>query len=308
MTTTNSTTQTGQNPPLFQNELTRSSRIIHTPSMFARTSLIHLQEVGSLTALAPHVSKRSHLQSYLFFIVTDGAGSLSYDGTSYMLHTNDCVFIDCRKPYSQGASDQKSAFTGDFEQLWSLKWVHFYGPTMSAIYDKYKERGGKSVFQSTHMDEYLTCIESVFHTASAASYTCDMQIAEKLTSLLALLMEDAWDTKCETIHSAPKRLSIKEIKDFLDDHYIEKLSLDDLAARFYINKQYLARIFKEQYGFTVNGYLSRVRITNAKSMLRFSDKNIEEISTSVGFSDPNYFSRTFKKLEGISPSQYRESW
>ena len=60
----------------FQNELTKSSRHIHTASPFVRSSgLPYLQEVGELTALAPHTSSRSNLPSYLFFIVTDGAGS-----------------------------------------------------------------------------------------------------------------------------------------------------------------------------------------------------------------------------------------
>ena len=50
----------------------RSSRILYTPSPFARSSLLHLQEVGSLTAMKPHISKREKLHSYLCFVVEDG--------------------------------------------------------------------------------------------------------------------------------------------------------------------------------------------------------------------------------------------
>lgn len=78
----------------------RSSRILYTPSPFARSSLLHLQEVGSLTAIRPHTSKREKLQSYLCFMVEDGEGELVYEGKKYELIRGDVVFIDCRKAYS----------------------------------------------------------------------------------------------------------------------------------------------------------------------------------------------------------------
>ena len=68
-----------------------SSRIIYTPSTFARTSLLHLQEVGSLQAVHPHVSKRSNLVSFLCFIVLSGEGELRYEGEEFKLHQGDCV-------------------------------------------------------------------------------------------------------------------------------------------------------------------------------------------------------------------------
>ena len=77
-----------------------SSRIIYTPSTFARTSLLHLQEVGSLQAVHPHVSQREDLMSFLCFIVLSGEGELSYEEQTYQLSEGDCVFIDCRKAYN----------------------------------------------------------------------------------------------------------------------------------------------------------------------------------------------------------------
>ena len=63
-----------------QSSSVSSSRIIYTPSTFARTSLLHLQEVGSLKALHPHTSKRSDLVSFLCFVVLSGEGELKYEG------------------------------------------------------------------------------------------------------------------------------------------------------------------------------------------------------------------------------------
>lgn len=111
-----------------------SDRILYTPSNFARTSLLYLQEIGSLQVHKPHSTGRSNLSSYLFFTVTDGEGELICEGRTYSLRTGDCVFIDCRKQYAHSSS----------EKLWSLSWIHFYGPNMTAIYDKYLERGGRA--------------------------------------------------------------------------------------------------------------------------------------------------------------------
>ena len=68
-----------------QSSSVSSSRIIYTPSTFARTSLLHLQEVGSLQAVHPHVSKRSNLVSFLCFIVLSGEGELRYEGEEFKL-------------------------------------------------------------------------------------------------------------------------------------------------------------------------------------------------------------------------------
>lgn len=61
-------------------------------------------------------------------------------------------------------------------------------------------------------------------------------------------------------------------------------------------------------GTTINSYLIAKRITRAKQMLRFTDKTLEEIAVSVGMNGGNYFSRMFKKIEGISPREYRKQW
>ena len=103
-------------------------------------------------------------------------------------------------------------------------------------------------------------------------------------------------------------MELSTIKEFLDEHYTEKVTLDDLADKFFINKFYLSKIFKETYGTTVNNYLISKRITRAKQLLRFTDMTVDEIGVGVGMGDANYFSRMFRKVEGISPREFRKQW
>lgn len=279
----------------------QSSRILYTPSPFARSSLLHLQEVGSLTAIKPHTSKREKLQSYLCFIVEDGEGELVYEGKKYELRRGDVVFIDCRKAYSHSTGMNLNA------GLWSLQWCHFYGPNMGAIYRKYQERGGRPVFQTSQLQFYHDILDELYNIASSPDYVRDMRIHEKLSSLLILLMEDAWDEDKSTDHTSVTITDIQEIKEYLDTHFKDKITLDQLSSHFYINKSYMQSLFKGRYGSTINAYLNQVRITYVKQQLRFTDKTIEVLAEELHI-DPPYLSRMFKKIEGISPSAFRQSW
>ncbi|MBR4667979.1 MAG: AraC family ligand binding domain-containing protein, partial [Butyrivibrio sp.] len=84
---------------LFQGEYVSSNRLLYTPSEFARSNLVHLQEIGSLKAMKTHTSKRQNLDSFLFFSVKEGSGILDYGGKKYNVNTGDCVFINCKNPY-----------------------------------------------------------------------------------------------------------------------------------------------------------------------------------------------------------------
>lgn len=313
----------------FNMDSVSSTRIIYTPSTFARSALTHLQETGTLQAIYPHKNQRSGLCSCLFFIVLNGDGKLTYDGKQYMLHPGDCVFIDCKKMYSHetgtlpdtanpdgisvweaamGSGASTTVNDGNekpSDQLWSLQWAHFYSPNMSAIYQKYQERGGKPVFRTKQLDSYRRILNELYHIAESADYVRDMHIHEKLSSLLTLLMEDAWEGT--QTQSQSDTVDIQQVKDYLDTNFIKKITLNDLVGSFYLNKYYLMKLFKDRYGMTINAYLNQARVTWVKQQLRFTDKTIEMLAAELQI-EPAYLSRLFKKVEGISPTQFRKSW
>ncbi len=279
---------------LFHGSLVTTSRILYTPSAFARTSLIHLQETGFLEARKPHKSRRENLASCLFFQVLSGHGTLEYMGETFPLITGDCAFLDCRRPYSHCTSDE----------LWQLKWAHFYGPNMNSIYEKYAEFAKLDTLRFIVSGRIL---DELYETASSEDHVRDMRIFEKLASLLTLLMEQSWNPENRRRITAKKQ-NLQNVKEYLDRHYMDRINLDDLAEKFYINKFYLARIFKEQFGVSINNYLLQIRITHAKQLLRFTDQTVEAIGRECGVEDANYFSRMFRKVEGISPGEFRRMW
>lgn len=284
------------NTALFHGDLVESRRIIYTPSDFAKTSLLHLQEIGSLQAQKPHISRRENLISYLFFIVSSGTGALVYNGQRHVLASGDCVFIDCSRSYSHENSDD----------LWGLKWINFYGSNLNSIYAKYLERGGQPCFHPGNLHGFDQLWNDLYQIASSSDYIRDMRIYEKLSSLLTLLMEKSWHKNSSQVSSTKQNLIA--VQEYLDENYSKKITLEELADKFFINKFYLTRVFKQQFGLSVNNYLLQIRITHAKYLLRFTLQSVESIGLECGMGELYYFSRTFKKVEGISPSEYRRMW
>ena len=284
------------NTALFHGDLVESRRIIYTPSDFAKTSLLHLQEIGSLQAQKPHISRRENLISYLFFIVSSGTGALVYNGQRHVLASGDCVFIDCSRSYSHETSDD----------LWGLKWIHFYGSNLNSIYAKYLERGGQPCFHPGNLHGFDQLWNDLYQIASSSDYIRDMRIYEKLSSLLTLLMEKSWHKNSSQVSSTKQNLIA--VQEYLDENYSKKITLEELADKFFINKFYLTRVFKQQFGLSVNNYLLQIRITHAKYLLRFTLQSVESIGLECGMGELYYFSRTLKKVEGISPSEYRRMW
>lgn len=261
-------------------------------------NLLYLQETGSLTAIKTHTSSRQNLSSFLFFYVVDGEGSLTYQNQIYSMKKGDCAFIDCRKKYSQSSSSKN---------LWSLKWVHFYGSTMSEIYSKYLERGGEACFSAGDgvNNPFFPILDSIMETASSSSYTRDMMINEKLSQLLTVLMEYSWNPE-KAKQSNTKCLNISNVRAYIDQNYTSKISLESVANQFNVNKSYLLRLFKENTGLTVNNYILQKRILMAKNELRFSNNTMDVIAEECGLETANYFIRIFKKIEGMTPGEYRK--
>ena len=99
--------------------------------------------------------------------------------------------------------------------------------------------------------------------------------------------------------------SVHEVTAYLNDHYREDLTLEDLAEKFFISRFYLTRIFKETTGITVVQYLTVVRIRQAARLLRETDSPITEIADLCGFGNVTYFEKVFHRIRGMTPRQYR---
>lgn len=92
---------------------------------------------------------------------------------------------------------------------------------------------------------------------------------------------------------------------YIQDRFTEDLSLEDVADFVHLNAHYFSKIFKQQTGSTFIDYVTKLRIDKAKFLMGSEDLSLKEVCYKVGYNDPNYFSRVFKKVTGITASEFR---
>lgn len=99
---------------------------------------------------------------------------------------------------------------------------------------------------------------------------------------------------------------IENIMEYIQKHYYENINVSELAEMYYLNDTYLSTLFKEKTGWTLKSYLESVRIEKAKSLLKSRDYTIAYVASAVGYTDPNYFSKVFKRYTDLTPRQFRD--
>ena len=118
------------------------------------------------------------------------------------------------------------------------------------------------------------------------------------------------DSACRNIVNKRMEKStdiMKSAKSYIDENFSKEISLDDVSRTVNISPYYFSKIFKEENGQNFIEYLTNIRIEKAKELLKGSDYSMKEICSMCGYQDPNYFSRTFKKNVGVTPTEYKEA-
>ena len=125
------------------------------------------------------------------------------------------------------------------------------------------------------------------------------------------IVEAVAEQLCKEVQNKQKSHAAQltgQILDFLQREYANsELTLSYTADHFYITSSYLSTFFKENVGDTFLNYLTRLRVEHAKELIRTTNLSMGEIALRVGYASGNTFTRIFKKVEGITPTQYRES-
>lgn len=102
------------------------------------------------------------------------------------------------------------------------------------------------------------------------------------------------------------RQVIDNVKKYIRENYDKDLTLEEIAASVYLSPYYAARVFKHGQNMTIMNYVTKVRLEEAKKLLRNPRFQVEEIAQKLGYNDASYFSKVFRRNEGMSPSQFRQ--
>lgn len=101
---------------------------------------------------------------------------------------------------------------------------------------------------------------------------------------------------------------VEQARQYIEHHFAQDINLNGISREMHVSPYYFSKLFKATTGQNFIEYLTQIRMETAKAKLSGSNQSVKEICLSIGYSDPNYFSRSFKKYAGYSPSEYREAF
>lgn len=133
----------------------------------------------------------------------------------------------------------------------------------------------------------------------------DRRIILLLEELLILLNRESKQNKLQP-DSNIKDEKVLSIISYINENYMNNITLPLLSDKFYISQSYLVHLFKDRTGFTIMEYLNKKRISISQQMLSTNNYNISTVGELVGYNNLTSFSRTFKEIVGVSPMQYKK--
>jgi AraC-like DNA-binding protein len=196
------------------------------------------------------------------------------------------------------------AYGASLTDPWSIHWVHFIGDEA----DYYARLLPDRVYQLPTSAACVRAMERTFHDAYAGlagGYLSRniVYLAHTLRHLLGLLFYSNQSYSTEL--RAPPTRDLQTTIDFMVEHLAEPLRLADLGRHAGLSAVHFASLFRRQTGMAPIEYFIHLRIRHACRLLDTTGLTIREIGYRVGYEDPYYFSRTFRKLMGFPPRQYR---
>jgi AraC-like DNA-binding protein len=265
----------------------------------SKASLLYLQEAGEFFAGPEYYTTREGFASYLLKYTISGCGVLEYQGQQHLVPPGHVYWIDCRK--RQHYHVHQSA------GHWRVIWVHFYGANAQFYYDLFLKQNGGSPVAAMPVD---SPVYKILHQLLEQSGIGGYQQKNDLiyANLLHQLVNEVTLSTMVSDHLDDIPQTIRSVQIYLTQNYQKSTTLEQLGSQFNLNPFYLQKQFKRYVGQTPSEYVIYLRITRAKELLRNTQKPIGEIAADVGIDNLGYFTRLFKKQEGMTPRDYSKLW
>ena len=243
-----------------------------------------------------------HYHDELEFIpIVEGPFTAVVDDVEYTANSGEVIFINSGVPHRTYSTVPSRNGLVQFKEssfiFSDISRIVKYSARLSSLTDS-KVR----ILKNEKL--YTSLLETIDETEKK-NCGYEMYVRSAVYSLLGYLYRQGILTDPEQLYKSKELQKILPAIEYINDHYAEPITLDDLSARLGFDQSYFCRIFKSATGATFIEYLNFVRISKAEKMLSRSGESILAISEAVGFASVSYFNRVFKKFRACSPRAYR---
>lgn len=255
-------------------------------------------DIGWYPAAQYHYREREQgADEHILIFCVDGAGWCEIAGERHAIQASEALIIPRNVPHRYGAADTAP---------WSIHWVHFIGT--EADFFVYHLPIGE--YRLPVDVQCAAAVEQLFkecYDSFVGGFILYRLIycTQLLHHLLGRLFFD--NSYFSPVQRTSRFHSLEATLTFLHQNIQREMSLSDMAEHANLSVSHFSFLFKQQTGYSPTDYFIHLKMQRACTMLSFSQKTIHEIAYDIGYSDPYYFSRLFKKVMGMSPRQYRDT-
>ena len=235
--------------------------------------------------------KNGSPQHILLYCI-EGNGYIHIGRKKHELKPNSYFIIPKGVPHHYGTTNSDP---------WSIYWIHFSGEHSNILYSRYT-RDSEPEVQVIPYDEHRVKLFDLIFTMLERNYSIrnieliNIKLLEYLSSFI--YHEEMYPSFYTSDH-------INNSIEFMKKNLHSSYNIQELAEKLNYSVSHYSALFKKKTGFSPIHYYIQLKIQKSCQYLYFTDMNIKEICSKIGFDDPYYFSRMFKKMMGSSPAKYR---
>lgn len=237
---------------------------------------------------------------YLLHHVLSGSGTYSAGGKSHRLSAGESFLIE---------PEMLIEYEADRADPWRYRWVAFAGSQSAALVEAVGLSSVRTTVNTGSSRKPAALLGRIQRCFRRSEPFAHMEAAGYLRLLFAefgraLTPADEFEPRPE----GEAALLVQRIVHYLSTQYTEQVSIELMAETLGFSRAYLSRVFKRRTGLTPVTFLLKLRVDKARQLLRErKELTVEQIAASVGFQDPLYFSKQFRRFYGMPPSGYREA-
>ena len=257
---------------------------------------LYITDIGYYPNARHHYRKRRKgADENILIYVLEGGGKISVSGKEMSIDSNQFIVIPQGNSHWYKADDQNP---------WTIYWIHFKGKNADFINDIAGKINLINPGRSSRIKDRIQLFNEIIENLSMGYSQANLEYAN--LCLYQLMASFKYIDQFRKINYSQENDVIKKAIIYMKQNLEKSYKLKEIAMKFDLSPPHFSRLFKQRTMHAPIDYFIQMKMQHACQLLDYSNLRMKEIGRQIGYEDPYYFSRIFKKVIGLSPYQYRK--